>query len=114
MAVTTMIGASIQRREDPRLVTGHGAYIDDLTRPQMVHMTVVRSPFAHASIRGVDIAAARSAPGVVAVLTAADFRAVIGGGIPVANAFVPDKAQVPDQFHVAESEAIYQGEAIAV
>ncbi|HEV3124923.1 MAG TPA: molybdopterin cofactor-binding domain-containing protein [Candidatus Dormibacteraeota bacterium] len=114
MAVTTMIGASIQRREDPRLVTGHGAYIDDLTRPQMVHMTVVRSPFAHAAIRGLDVAAARSAPGVVAVLTAADFRAVIGGGIPVANAFVPDKAQVPDQFHVAESEAIYQGEAIAV
>ena len=63
MAVTTMIGASIQRREDPRLVTGHGAYIDDMNRPQMVHMTIVRSPLAHAAIRSIDVSVARSAPG---------------------------------------------------
>jgi carbon-monoxide dehydrogenase large subunit len=114
MAVTSMIGARIQRREDPRLVTGHGTYIDDITRPHMAHMAIVRSPYAHAAIRGIDVSRARSAPGVVGVLTAADFRTVLSGAIPVTPAFVPDKKQVPDQFFMAEGEVVYQGEPVAV
>jgi carbon-monoxide dehydrogenase large subunit len=77
-------------------------------------MSVVRSPVAHATIRNIDVTAARSAPGVVGVFLAADFRKVLGGGIPVTNGFVADKAQVPEQYFIAEDEVIYQGEAVAV
>src|ERR1700737_2303800 len=77
MALTTMIGARIHRREDPRLVSGHGRYADDFIRPQTAFMAVVRSPFAHARITSIDAAAAKAAPGVVAVYTAADFVAVV-------------------------------------
>ena len=78
MAVTSMIGARIQRREDPKLITGHGNFIDDVNLVNMAHMSVVRSPHAHARIRSIDTSAALASKGVVAVLTAADFKAVIG------------------------------------
>jgi carbon-monoxide dehydrogenase large subunit len=114
MAVTTMIGARIQRREDPRLITGHGRYVDDMTRPGMLHMVVVRSPFAHAKIRSIDPGPAKKAPGVLAVLTAADFKDHIAGGIPVSASFVAEKKQVPNQFPIATDEVVYQGEPVAV
>ena len=95
MAVTTMVGARIHRREDPRLVRGQGRYSDDLVAVNCTFMAVVRSPYAHARVRALDTVAARSAPGVVAVLTAADFRPVVAGAMPVAPAFVPEKKQVP-------------------
>jgi len=62
----------VKRREDPRLVTGTGAFVDDLRVDGCLHVAVLRSPHAHARIRGIDVAAARRAPGVVAVVTAAD------------------------------------------
>ena len=114
MAVTTMIGAKIHRREDPRLVSGHGRYVDDMTRPGMLHMVVVRNPMAHAKIRSIDLTAARKAPGVSAVYTFADFKDHIAGGIPVSNSFVADKKQVPNQFPIAHDEVVYQGEPVAV
>jgi len=105
MAVTSMIGARIQRREDPKLITGHGNFIDDVNLVNMAHMSVVRSPHAHARIRSIDTAAALAAKGVVAVLTAADFKGVILGPLPVTNSFVADKKQVPEQFPIAAEEA---------
>jgi aerobic carbon-monoxide dehydrogenase large subunit len=114
MALTTMIGARIHRREDPRLVSGHGRYADDFIRPQTAFMAVVRSPFAHARITSIDAAAAKAAPGVVAVYTAADFEAVVAGAMPVAPAFVAEKKQAPDRYPIAKSEACYQGEPVAV
>src|SRR5690348_225491 len=114
MAVTTMIGAKIHRREDPRLVSGHGRYVDDMTRPGMVHMAVVRSPQAHAKIKSIDVGAAKKAPGVMAVYTFADFKDHIAGGIPVTNSFVAEKKQVPNQFPIAHDEVVYQGEPVAV
>jgi carbon-monoxide dehydrogenase large subunit len=114
MAVTQLVGASIQRREDPRLVTGHGRFVDDMTRPGMVHMTVVRSPLAHAKIRSIDPSAAKKAPGVLAVYTYADFKDHITGGLPVTASFVADKKQVPNQFPIAHDEVVYQGEPVAV
>jgi CO/xanthine dehydrogenase Mo-binding subunit len=72
MAVTTMIGAKIHRREDPRLVSGEGRYVDDFTRPGTVFMAVVRSPHAHARIKSIDLTAASKAPDVVAVYTHKD------------------------------------------
>jgi carbon-monoxide dehydrogenase large subunit len=66
------IGQSVARFEDPRLVRGEGRYLGDMTLPGQTWMVVVRSPHAHARIRGIDIAAARRAPGVTAVFTGAD------------------------------------------
>jgi carbon-monoxide dehydrogenase large subunit len=114
MAVTTMIGAKIHRREDPRLITGHGRYVDDMTRPGMLHMTVVRSPLPHAKIRSIDPSAAKKAPGVVAVYTFADFKDHIAGGLPVSASFVAEKKQIPNQFPIAHDEVVYQGEPVAV
>ena len=66
-------GASVRRVEDPKLLTGRGCYLDDLRLPGILHAAFVRSPHAHARVRGIDAAAARALPGVVAVYTAADF-----------------------------------------
>ena len=69
------MGESPRRREDARFVTGHGAYLDDLTFERLVHAVVLRSPHAHALIKSIDTAAARSAPGVLVVLSATDAMA---------------------------------------
>ena len=114
MAITTMVGARIHRREDPRLVSGHGRYTDDFVRPDTAYMAVVRSPHAHARIRSIDITEALKAPGVVAVLTAKDFENVLSGTMPVTNSFVAEKKQVPGRVPIAKSEAVYQGEPVAV
>ncbi|HSP07963.1 MAG TPA: xanthine dehydrogenase family protein molybdopterin-binding subunit [Candidatus Dormibacteraeota bacterium] len=114
MAITTMIGAKIHRREDPRLVSGEGRYIDDFTRPGTVFMSVVRSPHAHALIKSIDLSAASKAPGVVAIYTYKDIAKVIAGTMPAAPAFVAEKKQVPPRFPIAEKEVAYQGEPVAV
>jgi aerobic carbon-monoxide dehydrogenase large subunit len=69
------IGASVQRKEDLRLLTGGGHYVGDISLPGMAHAALVRSPHAHARITSVDAGAARGAPGVIAVFTGADFSA---------------------------------------
>lgn len=66
------IGDSPRRREDARFVTGQGAYLDDLKFEGLVHAVVLRSPHAHALIRSIDTGIASAAPGVLAVLTAAE------------------------------------------
>ena len=114
MAVTTMIGAKIHRREDPKLVTGHGSYVDDLRQVGMVYMSVVRSSQAHAKIKSIDITDASKAPGVVAIYTARDFKTVLSGGLPVTESLIADKKYVPNQFPIAETEVVYFGEPVAV
>jgi aerobic carbon-monoxide dehydrogenase large subunit len=114
MAISQMIGAKIHRREDPHLITGGGRYIEDLVRPGTLTMAVVRSPHAHARITSIDAAAARALPGVVAVLTAADFKPLLSGTHPVAPAFVAEKHTVPDRFPLADQETVFQGEPVAV
>ena len=114
MAVSQLVGARVQRREDPRLVSGHGRFVDDLSAARTLHMGVVRSPFAHARIQRIDAGAAQSAPGVAAVLVAADFRKAIRHPLPVLPTFVPEKKQVPEQFPIATGEVVYEGEPVAV
>lgn len=75
------IGKPIPRKEDDRLVRGAGRYSDDISLPGQVYAVFVRSPHAHAWLRGIDAAAARTAPGVLTVLTAADYQADGGRGI---------------------------------
>ncbi len=71
-ARTEWIGQPLKRREDVRFLRGIGRYIDDFVLPRMVHLVVVRSAHAHARLREVTVQAARGAPGVRAVVTAAD------------------------------------------
>jgi len=116
MAVSQLVGAKIHRREDPRLVTGHGRYTDDLTRTNLTHLTVVRSPHAHAKIRSIDVTAAKKAPGVLGVFTARDFEGVIAGPatFAVAPVFAPEKKTNPPRYPIAKEEVCYQGEPVAV
>jgi len=77
------IGQGVSRFEDPRLVRGGGRYTDDIKLPGLAHGVVLRSPHAHAKIKSIDTAAAKSAPGVLAVLTSADIKAAGYGDLPV-------------------------------
>jgi carbon-monoxide dehydrogenase large subunit len=77
----TAIGAAVRRKEDQRFITGKGQYTDDINRAGQAHAVFVRSPHAHANIRGIDTSAALAMPGVVAVLTGADLEADKVGGL---------------------------------
>ena len=63
------VGSPVKVLDSPRLLTGRGKYVDDLTFPRMVHVAFVRSPHAHARITRLDVEPARKAAGVVAVMT---------------------------------------------
>jgi carbon-monoxide dehydrogenase large subunit len=77
------VGQHVTRFEDPRLIQGGGRYTDDIQLPGMAHGVVLRSPHAHAKIKSIDTTAAKAAPGVLAVLTAADIKAAGLGDLPV-------------------------------
>src|SRR5712691_3092410 len=72
-----IIGARIKRTEDPRLLTGLGSFVDDRQVSRVLHVAFRRSDHSHARIRAIDSAAARAAPGVVAVLTAEDLASLV-------------------------------------
>ncbi len=76
IAAQRFIGRRMPRKEDPRLLTGKGTFVDDVFLPGMLHATFVRSPIARGVIRLVDVSAARELPGVHAILTAEDLAAV--------------------------------------
>src|SRR6202049_12314 len=77
------VGQSVPRFEDLRLVRGGGRYVDDIVLPGLVFGHVLRSPHAHARIRSIDTSKAKAAPGVLAVLTGADWQASGFGDLPV-------------------------------
>jgi aerobic carbon-monoxide dehydrogenase large subunit len=63
------LGHRVKRKEDDRFIRGKGTYIDDIKLPGMLHMAILRSPYAHATITGIDASKAQAIPGVVAVVT---------------------------------------------
>jgi carbon-monoxide dehydrogenase large subunit len=81
------IGQGVPRFEDPRLVRGEGRYVGDVMVPGMAFGFVLRSPHAHARIRSIDIAGAKAAPGVLAVVTGADWAASGYGDLPVPGGY---------------------------
>lgn len=108
-----MIGQAVKRREDPALVTGKGKYTDDFTLPGMLHAVIVRSPFAHADVLGVDAAAALAAPGVVAVYTGQDIvDSGVGGVVPV-GWLLPD-LKTPAHPILATDKVRHVGDGVAV
>jgi aerobic carbon-monoxide dehydrogenase large subunit len=76
------IGQAVKRKEDFRFLTGGGNYTDDINRPRQTYAYILRSPHAHANIKKIDVSKAKSAPGVVAVFTGADYAADKKGGLP--------------------------------
>src|SRR5256714_11754094 len=113
MAISQMVGASIKRREDPRLVTGTGSYVDDISQTALVHMHVVRSSEAHARILGIETARAKEADGVLAILTGKDLKPEFGAPLPVTVCFVPDK-KYPNHYPIAIDKVHYVGEPVAI
>ena len=104
-----LIGRRLLRQEDPRLLTGKGAYVTDLALPAMLHMAVLRSPHAHARIAHVDVDRARRVPGVVGVFTADHIRDV--GPLPVL-AHPPGQRQT--DFPVLSADRVrYVGQPLA-
>ncbi|HVM65471.1 MAG TPA: xanthine dehydrogenase family protein molybdopterin-binding subunit [Acidimicrobiales bacterium] len=89
--VARLTGQAVPRREDGRLLTGRGRYVDDVRAPGLLHAAFVRSHLAHARLLRVDAAAARAAPGVVAVLTDAELSTYAGDIQPsqMANLVAP-------------------------
>jgi carbon-monoxide dehydrogenase large subunit len=105
------IGKPLKRKEDPRLIQGISHYVDDLQLAGMHYAGFVRSPYAHAKIRSVDLSKARQAPGVVLALSGAD----IDGAVQA----VPCAAQIPDMKSaarpvLARDRVLFVGEAVAV
>ena len=79
------VGQGVPRFEDPRLVTGRGAYVDDVVLPRMAFGHVLRSQHAHARIRSIDTRRAKAAAGVLCILTGADWQASGFGDLPSAS-----------------------------
>jgi carbon-monoxide dehydrogenase large subunit len=109
----TAVGQSVLRKEDARLLRGQGSYVDNLTATGTVYVHVVRSPYAHARINGVDVSAAARADGVVAVYTGADLEDAWSGGLPC---FWPvsDDIKIPRHLPLAVDRARYAGDGVAV
>lgn len=110
------VGQAIRRVEDERFLTGNGRYTDDIVLPNQAYLYVLRAPHAHADITGIDTAAARTAPGVIGVLTAADLADMKVGPIPVGAVprAVDGKPPVPPPRPVlAAGRVRYVGEPVA-
>ena len=114
MSGARYIGKPLKRIEDLPLLQGRGRFVDDLQFPDMLHAAFVRSPHAHALIRGIDTSAAPRAPGVHAVLTLADLAPLLSQErLPLQFR----TAQLPPDitpFVLAKDEVAFVGEAVAV
>ena len=123
--IVTNIGQPIKRKEDQRLLTGAGRFTDDFTVPNQSFASMVRSPYPHALINGIDANKALSMPGVLAVITSADVQKAHLGPIPhnpVPSTNYDLKLRAPDGMHptvdahylLPEDRVRYVGEAVAM
>src|SRR2546427_135591 len=109
---TRYFGERIRRNEDPRLLTGGGTFVDDITLPDLLHAALLRSPHAHARVHRVDTAGAEALPGVVAVYTHADLPASLQEPLP---RLIPHPALVhhKTQYALAHDKVRHVGEPVA-
>ncbi len=116
MAVAS-IGSAIKRKEDPRFITGAGSYLDDIRLPGTVHAAVLRSPYAHATIRTIDTRAAAAMPGVLGVFTGRDLEGDLNP-LPCAWAAGGNSGGVQNNLNTPRVLAIedvkWTGEGVAV
>src|SRR5271165_2658007 len=114
MGIAAMLGSPIKRREDPRLITGQATYVDDIKLTGMLHMTVLRSPYGHATITSIDTEAANQLPGVVAIYTAKDLKGKVGN-VPVAVPLPPRISKgMGRRGPLAEDKVRFYGDPVAV
>jgi carbon-monoxide dehydrogenase large subunit len=113
----TGIGAAVRRKEDQRFITGQGHYTDDVNRPGQAHAFFIRSPHAHARIKGIDAKAAGAMPGVLGVLTGADLAADKIGNL-ICGWMIHSKDGSPMKMAphpaLAHGKACYVGDPVAV
>jgi len=105
------IGQPVKRREDFKLLTGKGRYVDDIKLPGMLYMAIARSPHAHAIIRNIELSSAKAAPGVRLVLAGKDLDSKIGPIVP--NWILPG-TKVPFRPVVATDRVRFVGECVAL
>ena len=112
--MTTAVGQSLKRKEDPRMITGRGHYTEDIQLPGMLHAVVVRSQEAHASIVSIDTSAAKQRDGVVAVYTGEDLAGDFAG--PLAMVWAPPGVEIktPEHWPVKRGEVKHVGDPVAV
>ena len=110
MPISKFVGARIKRREDPSLIRGLGQYVDDVKLPDLLHVAILRSPYAHAKIKSIDTSAARQHPGVVGVFTGAELRDQIGTLPTTAE---NPTLRIPNHYVLAVDKVCYVGEGIA-
>ncbi|MGH8861955.1 MAG: xanthine dehydrogenase family protein molybdopterin-binding subunit, partial [Jatrophihabitantaceae bacterium] len=108
----TEIGKARRRKEDQHLITGRTTWVDNMTLPGMLHLAVLRSPMAHATIASIDTTEAKGRPGVVAVFTGQDF-AESQGNLPCAWPVTPDMVN-PGAPSIAVDRVNLVGEIVAV
>ena len=109
---TRLVGQSVPRREDERLLRGRGAFVEDISIPGTQWASLVRSPHAHARIRGIDASEALRAQGVTKVLTGADIHPRYGTNPTVSLAFF-DAESAPYDL-IAVDKARHVGEVVAI
>ena len=107
---TKVFGSSVKRKEDPRLITGQGTYVEDVKLTGVMHMVLVRSPYAHAEIVSIKSEEALKTPGVIAVFTGEDLKEELGS-LPC-GWVVPDTKEVPHP-PLAVGRVRYVGDAVA-
>ena len=110
--MTTYTGQSIKRFEDHRLLTGQSSFVDDMTRPGMLHALIIRSPHGHARIRGIDASAATALPGVAAVISAQDIAEA--AQLPTREFSDADEMRPPRHPALALDKACYAGQPVAI
>jgi aerobic carbon-monoxide dehydrogenase large subunit len=110
MPVSKLVGARVKRREDPSLIRGLGQYVDDVTLPNTLHVAILRSPYAHAKIKSLEVDTARQHPGVVAVVTGSEIKDQIGT-LPVSGG--NETLRVPKHYVLAVDKVCYVGEGVA-
>jgi aerobic carbon-monoxide dehydrogenase large subunit len=108
----THVGQALRRKEDPRLITGQGSYVDDINLPGQLWAAWVRSPEAHAKIASIDTSAAKAHKGVRAVFTNDD----LDMEAPLPMAWVPPGVQVntPEHWVLAKGEVKHVGDPVAL
>src|SRR5947209_7362564 len=109
MALAYGVGARVRRREDPRLVSGSGAYLDDVQLPKLCHATFIRSYLPHAVVRSVDVAAAQRGTGILAVFTAADLKK-----LPSFPQSGPKGSTLPRRPLLNDEKVCFAGDLIAI
>ena len=113
----TGIGAAVRRKEDLRFITGRGQYTDDVIRPRETRAVFVRSPHAHAKIKNIDTSAAKTMPGVIAVLTGAELANDKIGNL-ICGWMIHSKDGTPMKMAphpaLAVGKVNHQGDAVAV